>query len=99
MVIPGMLALVGIGALRRKNFGALRVLGFLVLLAAGTLGLSACSQRYSYLKFKPAPNYGTAAGNFTIVVAAYSTNGTAVTNATSSDSSCSGAVCVAMTVQ
>jgi hypothetical protein len=98
-VIPGLLALAGIGALRRRNFGALRVLGMALLLAAGTMGLTACNPRYSYEHYKPTPNYGTPAGNYTIVVSAYSSNGTTITQATSSDASCSGAVCVAMTVQ
>ena len=36
---------------------------------------------------------------YTVVIAAYSTDGTAITYATSSDTSCSGAVCLALTVQ
>lgn len=99
VLIPGGLALVGIGALRRKNYRALRVLGMAMLLAAGTLGLSACNVRYNYIHYKPGPNPGTAAGNYTLVIAAYSSNGTAITYATSSDANCSGAVCVALTVQ
>lgn len=99
VVIPGILALAGVGALARKNWGGLRMLGVVMLLTAGVLGLGGCSQRYRYLNYPPSPNYGTAAGNYTIVVAAYSSNGTAITNATSSDSSCAGAVCVALTVQ
>jgi hypothetical protein len=99
VLIPGVLALGGFGALRRKNHRALRVLGVVMLLATGTLGLTACNVRYRYLHYQPSPNPGTAAGSYTIVVAAYSTNGTAITNATSSDPNCAGAVCVALTVQ
>ena len=99
ILIPGVLALTGVGAIRRRNYGAFRVLGLAMLLAAGTLGLTACNVRYKYLHYKPSPNPGTAAGNYTLVIAAYSTNGTAITNATSSDPNCSGAVCVALTVQ
>lgn len=99
LVVPGLLALAGLGALRRRNFAALRVVGVLMLLGAGTFGLTSCAARYNYLHYKPAPNYGTPAGNFTIVVSAYSTNGTAITQATSSDPNCAGAVCVALTVQ
>jgi hypothetical protein len=99
LVIPGLLALAGVGALRRRNFGALRVLGMALLLAAGTLGLTACNPRYSYEHYKPTPNYGTPPGNYTIVISAYSSNGTAITQATSSDASCAGAFCVAMTVK
>lgn len=99
LVIPGLLALAGLGALRRRNFGALRVLGMALLLAAGAMGLTACNPRYSYEHYKPTPNYGTPPGNYTIVISAYSSNGTDITQATSSDPTCSGAYCVAMTVQ
>jgi hypothetical protein len=99
MLIPGLLALVGIGAIRRKRFGALRAVGLLMLLGAGTMGLTSCAQRYKYLHYQPSPNPGTPAGNYTIVISAYSTNGTAITYATSSDASCSGAVCLALSVQ
>ncbi|MFZ0270583.1 MAG: Ig-like domain-containing protein [Acidobacteriaceae bacterium] len=99
ILIPGVLALAGVGAIRRRNFGALRALGMVLLLGAGMLGLSACNARYRYLNYHPSPNPGTAAGNYTITIAAYSTNGTAITYATSSDTSCSGAVCLALTVQ
>ena len=98
ILFPGILALAGVGAIRRRNFGALRVLGMALLLGAGVLGLSACNVRYSYEHYKPSPNYGTAAGTYTVIVSAYSSNGTAVTQATSS-AGCSGAVCVALTVQ
>lgn len=98
-VIPGALALVGMGAIRRRNIHGLRAIGLVLLLGAGSLGLSSCAARYNYLHYKPSPNLGTAAGNYTIVVSAFSSNGTAVTNATSTDPNCSGAVCVALTVQ
>ncbi|MGC2297244.1 MAG: Ig-like domain-containing protein [Acidobacteriaceae bacterium] len=95
MVIPGLLVLVGGGAIRRKNFA----LGLALLMAAGSLGLSGCNPRYKYLNYQPSPNFGTAPGTYTVTIAAYSTNGTAITYATSSDASCSGAVCLALTVQ
>lgn len=99
VVLPGMLALAGVGAVRKKNWTMLRMVGLLMLLAAGMMGLTACNVRYSYEHYKPSPNFGTPAGSYTVVISAYSTNGTAITNATSSDSTCSGAVCLAMTVQ
>jgi hypothetical protein len=99
VLIPGLLALAGVGAIRRKRFGALRAVGLLMLLGAGTMGLTSCAQRYKYLHYQPSPNPGTPAGSYTIVIAAYSTNGTAITYATSSDSSCAGAVCLALSVQ
>ncbi len=98
-LIPGVLALAGVGAIRRRNYRALRALGLAMLLAAGTMGLTACNVRYKYLHYQPSPNPGTAAGNYTVTIAAYSSNGTAITYATSSDANCSGAVCVALTVQ
>lgn len=98
-MIPGFLALAGVVAIRRRNLVALRALGLAMLLGAGALGLTACNPRYSYEHYKPSPNYGTAAGSYTVVVSAYSSNGTTITQATSSDPSCSGAVCLAMTVQ
>jgi Bacterial Ig-like domain (group 3) len=99
LVIPGVLALAGAGALRRKHFGALRVLGLIMLLAAGSLGLSSCNARYSYEHYHPSPNRGTAPGTYTIVIAAYSSDGTSITNATSSDPNCAGATCIALTVK
>ena len=99
LVFPGILALVGVGALRRRNFGAIRLLGVILLLSAGTMGLTSCAARYNYMHYKPDPNTGTAAGNYTLIISAYSTNGTTVTQATSSDASCAGAVCVGLTVQ
>lgn len=98
-LIPGALALAGLGALRRRKGNLLRFFGMLILLTAGTLGLSACNPRFKYLKYQPSPNFGTAAGTYAVTISAYSTDGTAITYATSSDSGCSGAVCVALTVQ
>ncbi|MBT9331924.1 Ig-like domain repeat protein [Paracidobacterium acidisoli] len=82
ILIPGILALAGLGALRRKNFGSFRVLGIVLLLGAGVLGTSGCAARYWYNHRPPSPNSGTPAGTYTVVVAAYSSNGTSVQNAT-----------------
>lgn len=83
IVLPGLLALAGLGALRKRSgLNALSVLGLAALLAGSALGLSACSQRYDYLNHPPAPNPGIAAGSYTITVAAYSNNGAAVTSHT-----------------
>lgn len=99
VLIPGLLALAGVGAVRRRNFAVLRALGFVMLLAAGMLGLTACNVRYDYLHYKPSPNYGTPAGTYTVVVAAYASDGTSITYATSSNPNCAGAICLALTVQ
>jgi hypothetical protein len=83
IVLPGLLALAGLGALRKRaGLNAFTVLGIAALLAAGTLGLSGCSQRYDYLNHPPTGNPGTAAGTYTVTVAAYSNNGAAVTSHT-----------------
>jgi hypothetical protein len=80
IVLPGILALAGLGTLRRRSgIAGLRVLGLLALLTASGLGLGACSQRYSYLHHPPSGNPGVAAGTYTIVVSGYaSLNGTSV---------------------
>lgn len=83
VVLPGLLALVGLGSLRRRaGWDKLRVLGMVALLAAASLGLSACAQRYDYLHHPPAGNPGLPAGTYNITVAAYSNNGAAVTSHT-----------------
>lgn len=80
VLFPGVLALVGIGALRKRSSNGLRLFGVALLLLAGTSGLTACSQRYSYLHHPPAANPGTPAGNYTLTVTAYSNNGGEVTS-------------------
>lgn len=83
IVLPGLLALVGLGSLRKRSGrNALSVLGLAALLAASTLGLSACAQRYDYLHHPPAANPGITPGTYTITVAAYSSNGATVTSHT-----------------
>lgn len=83
VVLPGLLALAGLGALRKRSgLNTLSVLGLATLLAASTLALSACAQRYDYLHHPPAPNPGIAAGSYTVTIAAYSNNGATVTSHT-----------------
>ena len=43
-------------------------MGLLVLLAAGGIGLGACSQRYHYYHRPPAGNPGTPVGAYTVVI-------------------------------
>ncbi len=100
LLLPGGIALFGVFALRRKHGNSLRMLGIVALLAVCGAGLTACGARYGYLLHKPFPNYGTPKGSYSVVVSAYSSNGTSVQEATSSSSSgCTGAVCVALTVK
>jgi uncharacterized cupredoxin-like copper-binding protein len=81
IVLPGILALAGLGALRKRSgLASLRVLGFVALLAASTVGLSSCAARYDYLNKPPAANPGIFAGTYNITLAAYATNGTSVTS-------------------
>jgi hypothetical protein len=82
-VLPGILALIGLGAIRKRSgLNSLAILGLVALLGASTLGVSACAQRYDYLHHPPLGNPGVAAGNYTINIAAYSNNGAAVTSHT-----------------
>jgi uncharacterized membrane protein len=81
LLFPGAaLALVGIGALRRR--GSLRMMGVVLLVAASTTGMMGCSQRYDYLKHPPAVAPGTPAGSYNLTVTAYSNNGGEVTTHT-----------------
>jgi hypothetical protein len=84
IVLPGLLALAGLGALRKRCSGlnAFSVFGLAALLTASTLGLTACAQRYDYLHHPPVANPGIAAGTYTIIIAAYSNNGASVTSHT-----------------
>ncbi|HVW76585.1 MAG TPA: Ig-like domain-containing protein [Alloacidobacterium sp.] len=80
VLFPGVLALVGIGAFRKRHSHALRVLGIALLLLASVSGLTACSQRYGYLHHPPTANTGTPAGTYTLTMTAYSNNGGEVTS-------------------
>jgi hypothetical protein len=80
MLFPGVLALAGIGALRKRGNIGLRLFGVVVLLLAGVSGLTACSERYSYLHHPPAKNPGTPAGTYPLTITAYSNNGGEVTS-------------------
>jgi hypothetical protein len=83
LILPGMLALFGLGALRKRSgWAGLRALGFVALLAASSFGLSACNVRYDYLNKPPAANPGIAAGTYTLTLAAYGNDGTSVTSHT-----------------
>lgn len=83
VVLPGLLALVGLGSLRKRSgFNVLGMLGIAALFIASTLGLTACSQLYDYYKHSPVATPGIAAGNYTVTVAAYSSNGATVTSHT-----------------
>ena len=79
MLFPGVLALLGMGALRKGSGNGVRLLGVTLLLLGSVSGLTACSQRYSYLHHPPAQNPGTPPGPYTLTLTAYSNNGGEVT--------------------
>jgi cytochrome c-type biogenesis protein CcmE len=68
VMIPGFLALAGLGLTRKRAYGRLRLAGLFALMLAGGLGLGACSQRYNYYHKPPAGNPGTPTGTYTLVV-------------------------------
>lgn len=74
LVFPGVLALVGLGA-ARKRLPGLRMLCLAALLVLSGLALSACSDRYDYLHHPPIVNPGTPPGLSDVVVSASSSSG------------------------
>jgi hypothetical protein len=71
-IFPALFGLAGLGACKRR---AWRNLALVMLAFAGTLGMTACSQRYNYLNHGPPGNTGTPIGNYTVTVDAQSSNG------------------------
>lgn len=67
VLVPG-LALAGLGLLRKRAFGLMRVLGIAALMLGCVAGLSACSPRYDYFAHPPLRNPGTTLGTFTVLV-------------------------------
>lgn len=80
MLFPGILALIGIGALSKRGRNGFRMMGIVALLLASASGLTACSQRYSYLHHPPTANSGTPPGTYNVTITAYSNNGGEVTS-------------------
>jgi Bacterial Ig-like domain (group 3) len=78
LVFPGMLALAGLAA-ARKRLPGLRMLGVAALLVAGGLGLSACSANYAYYHHPPTVNKGTPTGVSVVTVYASSSAGNVAT--------------------
>ncbi|HEY0758871.1 MAG TPA: Ig-like domain-containing protein [Acidisarcina sp.] len=74
VLAPGFAALAGLGLLRRRVSGLLRMLGIVALLVGCGLGLGACSPRYSYFHHPPLKDPGTTVGTFTVLVNGSSAN-------------------------
>jgi len=73
-VMPGVLALAGLGAVRKRTPG-IRMFSLAALLLAGGMGLGACSAQYGYYHHPPTVNKGTPAGVSTVTVYASASNG------------------------
>jgi len=78
LVLPGILALAGLSA-TRKRLPALRVLCVAVLLTVSGMGLSSCSAQYSYYHHPPTVNKGTPIGTTTLTIYATSSSGNVAT--------------------
>jgi hypothetical protein len=83
VIVPGVLALAGLGLTRKRSIwgkysATARRMGLLVLLAAGSLGLGACSQRYRYFHRPPAGNPGTPVGAYTVTVSGITGTGSSL---------------------
>jgi len=82
IVLPGILALAGLGLARRRTYGRMRMVGLVALMLAGGLGLGACSQRYNYYHKPPAGNPGTTTGTYAVLVSGLTGTGSTLTTAT-----------------
>ena len=84
---PGLFALAGLGLAGRrwshgKGRGSAKVIAILFLLVASGMGLSSCSQRYSYFHRPPQGNPGTPAGTYTVVITGTTGTGSSLSTAT-----------------
>lgn len=80
IILPGTLALIGLGWRRRGGWGGFALLGSIALVCS--LGMSACNPRYNYFNHGPPHNPSTPAGTYTLTVTAQSNNGVAAINHT-----------------
>jgi len=82
IVLPGILALAGLGLARKRAYGKMRTLGLFALMLAGTMGLGGCAQRYKYYHKPPSGNPGTPTGTYTITVSGITGTGSTLSTAT-----------------
>lgn len=81
LVLPGALALIGLGLRRRRWIGNLSLLVLLGFVSV--LGSTACNSRYNYYNHGPPPIPATPAGTYKLTISAQSNNGiTAITHFT-----------------
>jgi hypothetical protein len=76
VVFPALLGLLGLGGRRRRSWRNL-ALGLLVF--AGAMSMTACSQRYKYLNHGPPDNTGTPVGSYTVTIESQSSIGAETT--------------------
>lgn len=76
IVLPVLFGLVGLGTRKR---GTWRNLALAMLLFAGVMGMTACSQRYRYLNHGPPNNPGTPIGSYTVTIQSSSSTGSETT--------------------
>lgn len=72
-LLPGVLALAGLGLRGRKAFARIALL--MLLAVVTTLGTTGCNPRYNYYHHGPTPNLPTPAGTYTVTVTGQSSNG------------------------
>lgn len=82
IALPGILALAGLGLVRKRAYGRLRMLGLFAFMLAGSLGLGGCAQRYKYYHKPPTGNPGTPVGAYTVTVSGITGTGSTLSTAT-----------------
>ena len=76
IVLPVLFGLAGLGARKRRSW---RNVALAMLLFAGVMGMTACSERYRYLNHGPPNNPGTPIGSYTVTIQSSSTTGSETT--------------------
>jgi hypothetical protein len=76
IILPVLFAFAGLGARKRRTW---RNLALAMLVFAGVMGMTACSQRYRYLNHGPPNNPGTPIGSYTVTIQASSSTGSETT--------------------
>ena len=81
ILVPGGLALIGLGWKRRKGWASLSMMALVGMVTV--LGATACNPRYNYFHHGPPPIPATPTGTYKLTISAQSNNGiTATTHST-----------------